>query len=159
MAEEETIGLTRLEKELSDIQEIKLKLYKLEDAGKSNANKWLVSLFPDRWPYNVGGYKVEIEFTKEYPFKPPKIKFLTKVYHPNVNENGEVSLAMATKENWKPSIKIDQLLTALAELLCSPQLGCVLRPDLAELYIKDVDTYNKNALEFCKHYSEKQTQC
>ncbi|VDM15221.1 unnamed protein product, partial [Wuchereria bancrofti] len=141
MAEEETIGVTRLKKELSDIQEIKLKQYKLEDAGKSNPNKWLVSLLPDRWPYNVGGYKVEIEFTKEYPFKPPKIKFLTKVYHPNIDEKGEVSLAMALNENWKPSVKIDQLLTALTELLCSPQLGCVLRPDLAELYIKDVDAY------------------
>ncbi|EJW84687.1 ubiquitin-conjugating enzyme family protein, partial [Wuchereria bancrofti] len=112
----------------------------------------------DRWPYNVGGYKVEIEFTKEYPFKPPKIKFLTKVYHPNIDEKGEVSLAMALNENWKPSVKIDQLLTALTELLCSPQLGCVLRPDLAELYIKDVDAYNRNASEFCKHHSEKQNQ-
>ncbi|VDK75478.1 unnamed protein product [Onchocerca ochengi] len=143
--------------ELFDIQEIKLKLYEVEDAGKSDPNKWLVLLLPDRWPYNVGGYKVEIEFTKDYPFKAPKIKFLTKIYHPNVNENGEVSLPMALSENWKPSIKIDQLLTALAELLCSPQLGCVLRPDLAELYVKDADAYNKNASELCKHYCEKQT--
>ncbi|KAK6100289.1 Ubiquitin-conjugating enzyme family protein [Brugia malayi] len=158
MAEEEAIGVTRLKKELSDIQEIKFKLYELEDAGKSNPNKWLVSLLPDRWPYNIGGYKVEIEFTKEYPFQPPKIKFLTKVYHPNIDEKGEVSLAMALNENWKPSVKIDQLLTALTELLCSPQLGCVLRPDLAELYVKDVDAYNRNASEFCKHYSEKQNQ-
>ncbi|VDM22184.1 unnamed protein product [Wuchereria bancrofti] len=50
------------------------------------------------------------------------------------------------------------MLTALTELLCSPQLGCVLRPDLAELYIKDVDAYNRNASEFCKHHSEKQNQ-
>ncbi|VDK70648.1 unnamed protein product [Litomosoides sigmodontis] len=158
MAEVEAIGATRLKKELSDIQEIKIKLYKLEDTGKINPNKWLVLLLPDRWPYNVGGYKVEIEFTKEYPFKPPKIKFLTKVYHPNVSETGEVSLAMALNENWKPSVKIDQLLTALAELLCSPQLGCVLRPELAELYVKDADAYNRNASEFCKKYAEKQTQ-
>ncbi|VDO57752.1 unnamed protein product [Onchocerca flexuosa] len=105
---EESIGITRLKKELADIQKIKLKLYELEDAGKSDPNKWLVLLLPDRWPYNVGGYKVEIEFTKDYPFKAPKIKFLTKIYHPNVNENGEVSLPMVLNENWKPSIKIDQ---------------------------------------------------
>uniref|UniRef100_A0A915PWA1 UBC core domain-containing protein n=1 Tax=Setaria digitata TaxID=48799 RepID=A0A915PWA1_9BILA len=156
--EEEAIGTTRIKKELADIQQIKLKLYKLEDAGKTDPNKWLVLLLPDRWPYNVGGYKVEIEFKKEYPFKAPKIRFLTKMYHPNVNEKGEVSLAMALAENWKPSVKIDHLLTALAELLCSPQLGCVLRQDLAELYIKDADAYNRNASEFCNHYSEKQIQ-
>ncbi|MCP9258485.1 Ubiquitin-conjugating enzyme E2 L3 [Dirofilaria immitis] len=144
----------QLEFELADIQETKLKLYKLEDAGKSDPNKWSVLLLPDRWPYNVGGYKVEIKFTEEYPFKAPKIKFLTKMYHPNIDEKGQVSLPMVLSENWKPSIKIDQLLTALADLLCSPQLGCILRPDLAELYINDADAYNRNALEFCKHYSE-----
>uniref|UniRef100_A0A0R3S5U8 UBIQUITIN_CONJUGAT_2 domain-containing protein n=1 Tax=Elaeophora elaphi TaxID=1147741 RepID=A0A0R3S5U8_9BILA len=94
--------------------------------------------------YNVGGYKIEIEFTKEYPAKPLKIKFLTKVYHPNVSETGEVSLALALNENWRPPIK----------LLCSPQLECVLRPELAGLYVKDADACNKNAPELCKHYSE-----
>ncbi|VDN26346.1 unnamed protein product, partial [Gongylonema pulchrum] len=125
----------------------------------------------DQFPYNAGGYKIEIEFGKEYPFKAPKIRFITKIYHPNINERGEVllhnihlllralsiSMPMISAENWKPSLKVDQVLNALADLLGSPQLDCALRADLAELYVKDAKSFDQNALEFCRLYSAKRT--
>ena len=41
---------------------------------------------------NLGGYfKANLKFPKEYPMKPPKMKFISKIWHPNVHDNGEVS--------------------------------------------------------------------
>lgn len=42
-------------------------------------------------PYNKGAFRIEVNFPAEYPFKPPKINFKTKIYHPNVDEKGQVS--------------------------------------------------------------------
>ena len=41
-------------------------------------------------PYNKGAFKIEINFPAEYPFKPPKITFVTSIYHPNIDEKGQV---------------------------------------------------------------------
>ena len=43
-------------------------------------------------PYNKGAFRIEVNFPAEYPFKPPKINFKTKIYHPNVDEKGQVSI-------------------------------------------------------------------
>ena len=59
-------------------------------------------------PYSKGAFRIKIEFPAEYPFKPPKITFLTKVYHPNIDEKGQVCLPIISAENWKPATKTDQ---------------------------------------------------
>ena len=59
-------------------------------------------------PFNKGAFKIQIDFPAEYPFKPPKILFKTKIYHPNVDEKGQVCLPIISAENWKPATKTDQ---------------------------------------------------
>ncbi|VDN37185.1 unnamed protein product [Gongylonema pulchrum] len=62
----------------------------------------------DKEPYNKGAFKIAIDFPVEYPFKPPKITFLTKIYHPNVDEKGQVCLPIISPDNWKPATKTEQ---------------------------------------------------
>lgn len=64
--------------------------------------------FQDNPPYNKGAFRIEINFPAEYPFKPPKISFKTKIYHPNIDEKGQVCLPIISAENWKPATKTDQ---------------------------------------------------
>lgn len=64
--------------------------------------------FQDNPPFNKGAFRIEITFPAEYPFKPPKICFRTKIYHPNIDEKGQVCLPIITAENWKPATKTDQ---------------------------------------------------
>ncbi|KAG0415878.1 hypothetical protein HPB47_006942 [Ixodes persulcatus] len=59
-------------------------------------------------PYNRGAFRIEINFPAEYPFKPPKITFRTKIYHPNIDEKGQVCLPIISPDNWKPATKTDQ---------------------------------------------------
>lgn len=67
-----------------------------------------VYLFQDNPPYDKGAFRIEIIFPAEYPFKPPKITFKTKIYHPNIDEKGQVCLPVISAENWKPATKTDQ---------------------------------------------------
>lgn len=70
-------------------------------------NAFLFSL-QDNPPYDKGAFRIEINFPAEYPFKPPKITFKTKIYHPNIDEKGQVCLPVISAENWKPATKTDQ---------------------------------------------------
>ena len=72
-------------------------------------NIYYISLyFQDQVPFNKGAFKVEINFPAEYPFKPPKVTFKTKIYHPNIDEKGQVCLPIISPEHWKPATKTDQ---------------------------------------------------
>ena len=64
--------------------------------------------FQDNAPYNKGAFRIEFNFPAEYPFKPPKVTFKTKIYHPNIDEKGQVCLPIISAENWKPATKTDQ---------------------------------------------------
>jgi len=74
----------------------------------SNVRLCTCSHFQDNPPYNKGAFRIEINFPAEYPFKPPKINFKTKIYHPNIDEKGQVCLPIISAENWKPATKTDQ---------------------------------------------------
>lgn len=67
-----------------------------------------ISFLQDNPPYDKGAFRIEIIFPTEYPFKPPKITFKTKIYHPNIDEKGQVCLPVISAENWKPATKTDQ---------------------------------------------------
>ena len=51
---------------------------------------WKYWIIKENAPYNKGAFRIEINFPAEYPFKPPKIAFKTKIYHPNIDEKGQV---------------------------------------------------------------------
>ncbi|VDN59555.1 unnamed protein product [Dracunculus medinensis] len=120
----------RLKKELVDIQNSDSKAFCHIEYDDSNLLHWTGLLIPDKEPYNKGAFKVSIDFPVEYPFKPPKITFLTKIYHPNVDEKGQICLPIISPENWKPATKTEQVMNALLGLITEPEPDHPLRGDL-----------------------------
>ncbi|XP_060933071.1 ubiquitin-conjugating enzyme E2 L3-like isoform X2 [Limanda limanda] len=106
-------------------------------------------------PYDKGAFRIEIIFPVEYPFKPPKVTFKTKIYHPNIDEKGQVCLPIVSVENWKPATTTIQVIGDLIALVSVPRPEHSLRADLAEEYTKDQSKFMKNAEEFTKEHSEK----
>ncbi|XP_049838888.1 ubiquitin-conjugating enzyme E2 L3 isoform X2 [Schistocerca gregaria] len=98
----------RLQKELGDIRSSGMKSFREIQVDDSNILTWQGLIVPDNAPYNKGAFRIEINFPAEYPFKPPKINFKTKIYHPNIDEKGQVCLPIISAENWKPATKTDQ---------------------------------------------------
>ncbi|CAN1158461.1 SUMO-conjugating enzyme UBC9 [Linum perenne] len=76
---------------------------------------------PPDSPYSGGVFLVTIHFPPDYPFKPPKVAFRTKVFHPNINSNGSICLDIL-KEQWSPALTISKRL-----LTCTRQTGASTR--------------------------------
>ncbi len=68
--------------------------------------------FPNRQtvaPFNVAAFQLEIAFGEKYPFEPPKLRFKTPIYHPNVDDKGSLCFDTINPANWKPATKLSQV--------------------------------------------------
>ncbi|XP_045718117.1 ubiquitin-conjugating enzyme E2 L3-like [Mirounga angustirostris] len=144
----------RLMKELEEIRKCGMKNFPNIQVDEADLLTWQGLIVPDNPPFDKGAFRIEINFPVEYPFKPPKITFKTKIYHPNINE-GQVCLPVISAENWKPATETDQVIQSLIALVNDPQPEHPLRADLSEEYSKDRKKFCKNTEEFTKKYGEK----
>jgi ubiquitin-conjugating enzyme E2 D/E len=58
-------------------------------------------------PYASGVFFLAIHFPTDYPFKPPKVNFTTRIYHPNINSNGSICLDIL-RDQWSPALTISK---------------------------------------------------
>ena len=115
-------------------------------AGPVNDNnlfKWEGTIMvPSNTPYSGGLFRLSIDFPQNYPFKPPKVKFITKILHPNINRNGSICLdTLNTK--WSPVLNICKLLLSICSLLSDPNENDPLNSSIAKVYKEDKEKYNK----------------
>ena len=72
-------------------------------------------------PYQAGVFLVEIKIPQDYPFAPPKMRFITKVWHPNVSsQTGAICLDIL-KDAWSPALTMKTALVSLQALLSAPE--------------------------------------
>ena len=145
----------RLAKELNDIRTSPQKVFQDIRVDDSNILQWSGLIVPVNSPYNKGAFRIRIDFPAEYPFKPPKITFQTQIYHPNIDEKGQICLPIISPENWKPATKTDQVIQSLVALVNDPEPEHPLRGDLAEEFTKDKKKFMKNAEDFTKKHGER----
>ncbi|XP_066538788.1 ubiquitin-conjugating enzyme E2 D1a isoform X2 [Hoplias malabaricus] len=108
---------------------------------------------PGDSPYQGGVFFLTIHFPTDYPFKPPKVAFTTKIYHPNINGNGSICLDIL-RSQWSPALTICKVLLSICSLLCDPNPDDPLVPDIAHIYKSDKD---KSGLKTDQPFSFKAT--
>ncbi|KAL0328609.1 UNVERIFIED_CONTAM: Ubiquitin-conjugating enzyme E2 28 [Sesamum calycinum] len=107
---------------------------------------------PSDSPFSGGVFLVTIHFPPDYPFKPPKVSFKTKVYHPNINSNGSICLDIL-KDQWSPALTISKVLLSICSLLTDPNPDDPLVPEIAHMYKTDRVKYETTARSWTQKYA------
>uniref|UniRef100_A0A1B6M141 Ubiquitin-conjugating enzyme E2-18 kDa n=1 Tax=Graphocephala atropunctata TaxID=36148 RepID=A0A1B6M141_9HEMI len=144
----------RLLSELEELRNLKLPYFTNVQVDQSNFLVWQGLVVPQEQPYDKGAFLVEISFAPEYPFKPPRIVFRTKIYHPNVSEDGQICLPLLQPENWKPTTRLEQVIESLVAMIHTPQPEHSLRPDLAAEYLQNRRKFFRVAEQFTSDNAE-----
>ncbi len=146
------MSLKRINKELLELQKDPPLNCSAGSVG-DDLLKWEATIIgPPDSCYEGGLFKLSIEFPENYPFKPPKVVFTTRIYHPNINRSGSICLDILNK-NWSPALTASKLLLSISSLLTDPNPDDPLDVRAANLYKDDIETFNKTARAYTLKYA------
>ncbi|XP_071614297.1 ubiquitin-conjugating enzyme E2 A isoform X1 [Heliangelus exortis] len=92
--------------------------------------------------FATGTFKLTIEFTEEYPNKPPTVRFVSKMFHPNVYADGSICLDIL-QNRWSPTYDVSSILTSIQSLLDEPNPNSPANSQAAQLYQENKREYEK----------------
>ncbi|KAL0278148.1 UNVERIFIED_CONTAM: hypothetical protein PYX00_000054 [Menopon gallinae] len=107
-------------------------------------------------PYENGIFKIDIVVPEGYPFDPPRLRFITKVYHPNIDEGGRICLNLLKPQpegSWRPTVIIEGLLVAVQHLLNQPNPDDPLVTEIAHEFRNNKSEYERKAREWTVKYA------
>jgi ubiquitin-conjugating enzyme E2 D/E len=108
---------------------------------------------PEDSVYAGGSFSVDFVFPPTYPFKPPSIRFLTKIYHCNVKtETGEIC-ADVVDENWAPTLNVKHCLVTLRSMMLEPNIDSPLEQEIASQLRDDPKEFERVAQEWVTRYA------
>ncbi|KZT59389.1 hypothetical protein CALCODRAFT_467016 [Calocera cornea HHB12733] len=145
--------LRRIQKEISDCQ--KDKLTRITLIPVDNSPFHLVGAFdgPSGTPYEGGRYEVDIVVPDSYPFQPVKMKFITKVYHPNISSASGAICLDILKDAWSPVLTLKSTLISLQSLLCDPQPNDPQDAEVAKHYLTSRVSFEQTARHWAQAYA------
>jgi ubiquitin-protein ligase len=99
---------------------------------------------PEDTPYEAGSFRVKLVLSGEYPYQPPRGYFLTKIFHPNVSEQGDICVN-TLKRDWQSSYGIRHVLTVIRCLLIDPNPESALNEEAGRLLLEDYAAFAARA--------------
>ncbi|XP_030954847.1 constitutive photomorphogenesis protein 10 isoform X2 [Quercus lobata] len=119
-----------------------------------NLYHWVATIIgPQGTPYEGGIYFLDITFPSDYPFKPPKVVFKTRIYHCNVDTAGNLIIDILN-DSWSPALTITKVLLAIRSIFTNPNPYKPLIPGIARLYLADREKYDELAAEWTRRFAK-----
>lgn len=113
---------------------------------------WQAVIFgPEDTPWEGGTFKLTLEFSEEFPYKAPTVRFTTKMFHPNstlylVYNDGTICLDILQNQ-WSPIYDIQAILTSIQSLLCDPNPNSPANSEAARLFVENKRNYVRRVRE------------
>eukprot|EP00117_Sycon_ciliatum_P025902 scpid71241/ scgid21390/ Ubiquitin-conjugating enzyme E2 8; UBCAT4A; Ubiquitin carrier protein 8; Ubiquitin-conjugating enzyme E2-17 kDa 8; Ubiquitin-protein ligase 8 len=114
---------------------------------------------PEGSPYEGGVFHLTYHYTRGYPNDPPKVRFTTKIFHPNINSKGEISLNILTSDGWSGRLDLAIVLLCIQSILDDPLAEDPLEAEIARLYMSDRVLYNATARDWTIKYAVDNDYC
>ena len=149
-----SLTLKRLNKELSRFQASN-DITGITINNPEDIMKWYANIKgPPESPYEEGTFDMLIRFDEDYPVKPPSVKFITPMYHPNVHRDGKICVDILQHE-WSPTQNVRTILLSVMSLLTDPNPSSPANREAAELYLKDKKEYETKVRNYVKENAGK----
>ncbi|KIJ53455.1 hypothetical protein M422DRAFT_64477 [Sphaerobolus stellatus SS14] len=131
----------RVQKDLTELDlPSTMKIY---HADPTNLLNFELTINPDEGMYHGGSFKFSFVINTNYPHEPPKVKCIPKIYHPNVDLEGNVCLNIL-REDWKPVLNLNSVMVGLQYLFLEPNADDPLNKEAAEDLRRNRDTFITN---------------
>ena len=101
---------------------------------------------PEDTPWEGGTFKVTLQFSEEYPNKAPVVKFVSRMFHPNIYQNGSICLDIL-QNLWSPIYDVSGILTSIQSLLSDPNPASPANGEAARLYTENKREYARRVRE------------
>ncbi|XP_022245956.1 ubiquitin-conjugating enzyme E2-24 kDa-like isoform X2 [Limulus polyphemus] len=133
-------------------REFEQKEQKINPKG-DNLYEWVSTILgPPGSVYEGGVFFLDIHFSPEYPFKPPKVTFRTRIYHCNINSQGMICLDIL-KDNWSPALTVSKVLLSICSLLTDCNPADPLVGSIATQYLQHREEHDRIARLWTKRYA------
>uniref|UniRef100_A0A1A9W9S5 E2 ubiquitin-conjugating enzyme n=1 Tax=Glossina brevipalpis TaxID=37001 RepID=A0A1A9W9S5_9MUSC len=143
----------RILRELEEIAEERSSIYSAGLKG-DNLYEWeCVILGQEDTVYEGGVFFLDMHLSPEYPFKPPKVAFRTRIYHCNINSRGNICIDIL-RDNWSPALTISTLLLSICSLMsdCNPADPLVY--SIAIQYLQNREEHDRTARHWTEKYAD-----
>jgi len=145
--------LRRVNKEITDCKNDKSSQIQIDLIDESPFHLKGSFPGPQETPYEGGHFEVDIVIPESYPFQPVKMKFITKVYHPNISSASGAICLDILKDAWSPVLTLKSTLISLQSLLCSPEPNDPQDAEVAKHYMTSKSSFEDTATYWTQIYA------
>ncbi|XP_071328654.1 NEDD8-conjugating enzyme UBE2F isoform X2 [Trachinotus anak] len=137
-----------LTKEVAELEANLPSTCKASFPDEDKLHHFQLAVSPDEGYYQSGRFQFEIDVPEAYNMVPPKVRCLTRIWHPNITENGEICLSLLREHSidgtgWAPTRTLKDLLN----------FDDPLNIDAAEHHLRDKEDFRNKVQDYIKHYA------
>ena len=149
-----------LRKQLNDLKKNPVEGFSAGLLDDNNIYKWEVMIVgPPETYYEGGLFKAHLEFPLDFPQRPPKMKFISEIWHPNIHTNGDVCISILhepgddqfgyekANERWLPVHTVETILISVISMLSDPNDTSPANVDAAKQWREDIKAFKRKVAE------------
>lgn len=151
-----SVDLNRIKKELKECnKDIEISGLQAKLVSESDMLHWKGEIKgPQGTPYESGKFVIDINLPADYPFVPPKMKFDTQIWHPNISSQSGAICLDILKNEWSPALTIRTALISLQALLSAAEADDPQDAVVAKMYKEDRAKFDQQAKYWTEMYAK-----